>query len=725
MQVKGNIDYSSISGAVLTTDSMLETLELNWPIAAWGDSLTFGTGPATVTGGYVTDLIELYERKVYNGGMPSQTSSAIRAAMVADTAKYPYSLIIWVGRNNIAQQATIISDIDAMIAAAGHNRYIVLSVTNMRSEISGSANYNTIAAINAALASTYGVHYVDVRTELVNSFNPGLPQDVTDNGNDVPPNSLMADDVHMNDAGYQIIADYIVDNYSDILLETSYTNKLINANKVVGLLKGDLQDINVGEYGTFTIGGEPIAYIPGKELVSGSSFYGNGGRLITTAAVLNIAVGNNALLSLTSGNGNVAVGAGALQLTTTGSQSTVIGRFAAFNNTSGSLTAVGYNAALGNTIGTGNVAIGNQALPANQAGNSNVAVGTVALFTMNGGGNNVAIGHGALQLLSGTTSNDTAVGFEALRNLSTGTRNTSVGALSGRFNTTGNDNIFAGYFSGWGNGSSGAVANNVAVGSNTMRLIVAGADGNIVIGANSVNTNSLSGDNNIVVGTSIELPTTSGSNQLSIGNLIFATGGFGTNQTIGIGSVGIANNAPVALLTLGTAGSRAGTISLAGSTSGTITIQSAADAGTYTLTLPTDDGTAANQAFVTNGSGATSWGPVLDSGTWTPTITGVLNVDSTTVSEGQYMRVGNVVTASFHVNINATTETLGTTARFTLPIASNFTLASQLAGGGGMPNPNNGVAAFADATNNEGVIYMNAATDSGFDVYVSFTYQIL
>jgi hypothetical protein len=56
----------------------------------------------------------------------------------------------------------------------------------------------------------------------------------------------------------------------------------------------------------------------------------------------------------------------------------------------------------------------------------------------------------------------------------------------------------------------------------------------------------------------------------------------------------------------------AGSLSLAGSSSGAVTIQSAATAGTWTLTLPTGVGTA-NQFLQTNGSGVTTWASALTS----------------------------------------------------------------------------------------------------------------
>jgi hypothetical protein len=59
-------------------------------------------------------------------------------------------------------------------------------------------------------------------------------------------------------------------------------------------------------------------------------------------------------------------------------------------------------------------------------------------------------------------------------------------------------------------------------------------------------------------------------------------------------------------LTLGAAGVATGTLNIAGTTSGTVTVTTADAAGTWTLTLPANDGTA-NQVLTTDGAGVTSW----------------------------------------------------------------------------------------------------------------------
>ena len=92
-----------------------------------------------------------------------------------------------------------------------------------------------------------------------------------------------------------------------------------------------------------------------------------------------------------------------------------------------------------------------------------------------------------------------------------------------------------------------------------------------------------------------------------------------TNNRVGIGTA-----SPTALLdVIGAASVRS--VEFDGTTSGTVTVQPAATAGTWSLTLPTTAGTN-GQALVTNGSGVTSWGAPAEpidvqtfnsSGTWT------------------------------------------------------------------------------------------------------------
>jgi hypothetical protein len=139
---------------------------------------------------------------VYNGGVGGNTSTQIKARMLAATDKLSWPIIIWAGRNNYSDSATVQADIASMVAALGSSRYLVLSVLNGDTEPSGSTAYNQIIALNNDLAATYGDHFLDLRSYLVAQYDSAQAQDVIDHANDLPPTSLRYNSVHLNSAGY-------------------------------------------------------------------------------------------------------------------------------------------------------------------------------------------------------------------------------------------------------------------------------------------------------------------------------------------------------------------------------------------------------------------------------------------------------------------------------------------------------------------------------------------
>ena len=172
--------------------------------------MTAGSG-STQYHDYLTDLGLLGNVWTYNGGIGGQTSTQIAARETVDTAHQSWPTIIWAGRNNYTDPTTVEADIASMVAHLGHSNYLVLSVLNgnFAGESIGGANYNLIIGINNSLAATYGSHYLDVRSYLVSLYDPSQPQDVIDHSNDVVPTSLRFDNIHLNDAGYQDVANYI------------------------------------------------------------------------------------------------------------------------------------------------------------------------------------------------------------------------------------------------------------------------------------------------------------------------------------------------------------------------------------------------------------------------------------------------------------------------------------------------------------------------------------
>lgn len=117
----------------------------------------------------------------------------------------------------------------------------------------------------------------------------------------------------------------------------------------------------------------------------------------------------------------------------------------------------------------------------------------------------------------------------------------------------------------------------------------------------------------------------------------------------------------------------------------------------------------------------------VTSGTYTPTLTNIANVDASAAYVSQYIRVGNVVTVSGRIDVDATVANTLTTLRLTLPFNSAFTAIEQCGGTGVSAAPPEGGATFrAEAGVSNTVLMSNGAIDATNRVYMfSFTYQIL
>lgn len=149
-------------------------------------------------------------------------------------------------------------------------------------------------------------------------------------------------------------------------------------------------------------------------------------------------------------------------------------------------------------------------------------------------------------------------------------------------------------------------------------------------------------------------------------------------------------------------------------------------AGTGESLLELTNGTGLSIGRTNVTSPATSDGNVY-SGTYTPTLTNTTNVAASTAYACQYMRVGNVVTVSGRVNIDATTTATNTTLGVSLPVASNFA-AAQNAGGTFSPSSAaqsvSGVI-FADSTNDRASFRILIDSAAAADYYFTFTYQVI
>ena len=250
-------------------------------------------------------------------------------------------------------------------------------------------------------------------------------------------------------------------------------------------------------------------------------------------------------------------------------------------------TAVGIEALMANTAGTSNTAVGFQALFSNTSGNDNTAMGTNALRGNNGttapqgsynsafgkdvmwsnttGYKNTAMGHTALGLNT-TGFNNTANGYEVLSQNTSGNYNTAMGYHAGLDVTTGSSNVFIGAFT------------TSSVGVTT-------------------------GSNNILIGNDVYNGLSqAGSNQLNIGNLVFATG-LGTGNNLSAGSVGIGVASPAQKLDVSGNVKFSGALMPAGSAGTSGQVLTSAGPGA----APTWQAAATNSGWnLTGNSGATA-----------------------------------------------------------------------------------------------------------------------
>lgn len=114
------------------------------------------------------------------------------------------------------------------------------------------------------------------------------------------------------------------------------------------------------------------------------------------------------------------------------------------------------------------------------------------------------------------------------------------------------------------------------------------------------------------------------------------------------------------------------------------------------------------------------------SGTYSPTFTSNLNLDSTPVATAltaKYVRLGNNVTVTLYANVDPT-ATGQYSFYVTLPIASNLTSVTQLIGHGG--NATGDVAEIiGDITNDRAMVTATTTSTALHSIYLTFTYEVL
>jgi hypothetical protein len=118
--------------------------------------------------------------------------------------------------------------------------------------------------------------------------------------------------------------------------------------------------------------------------------------------------------------------------------------------------------------------------------------------------------------------------------------------------------------------------------------------------------------------------------------------------------------------------------------------------------------------------------PMVDWGTYTPTVTAVTNVDSASAdADFMYTRVGNIVQGYGSVSIDPTAGSGTTRIEISLPVASNFAAATDAVGGGSAQVTNTTGSIAADTTDDRLALQFQSPTTASMAWRIWFMYQIL
>jgi hypothetical protein len=153
-------------------------------------------GSTAVQGPFVFDWI-------HPGGA---TSLSLRTHTDRDANTF----ILWMGRNNNARPHEVYADIRAAVRhiKALDARFLIVSVTNGGGESLGNQYYVGTVNLNHLLRLEFPDNFVDVRAALLRNASPDA-NDQVDRAADIPPRSLRSDNVHLNDAGQQVVAEVL------------------------------------------------------------------------------------------------------------------------------------------------------------------------------------------------------------------------------------------------------------------------------------------------------------------------------------------------------------------------------------------------------------------------------------------------------------------------------------------------------------------------------------
>ena len=211
------------------------------------------------------------------------------------------------------------------------------------------------------------------------------------------------------------------------------------------------------------------------------------------------------------------------------------------------------------------------------------------------------------------------------------------------------------------------------------------------------------------------------------GNLQITTGNLQLNTTTFI-SWGGAYGANIPSIQ-GTSGSSPGFgFYAAGSTSGlTVAFNGNGSLKFYNYQSPTSFTGTATAGLAVTATGdliTTALSKVATEGNYTPTWTGISNVDSVTAFECRWMRIGDTLTISGKVAINATVDNTATSASFTLPTSASNPQAGYM-NGVGVQEGGGASGSILGYGFNTGIFELLPLVDTTINYSFIFTYRIV
>ena len=306
----------------------------------------------------------------------------------------------------------------------------------------------------------------------------------------------------MTAVGYNAGNDHTYEHYCTYFGYEAGSKATGGYNTYIGALNGDQSSAGTVT-GTFN---SIVGYANFRNPTTGSrnSFVGTAIAESATTAGFNSSVGTASLNALTTGTYNVAFGASAGDNITTGSNNTIIGNGAdassatvsneiTMGNTSVDKFRIpGINFTIKDSTATDNYVLtvdsnGEAGWEAAAGGGGASDINGLSDAITNSSGETIGLGTGALAADDGSSNDNTALGYQAGNDITTGRDNVLMGYQAGDKLTTGLNNVAIGYQAMHTNGTTHDSV--IAIGSKAMEN--AGPTSSVVaIGTNAARNNT-------------------------------------------------------------------------------------------------------------------------------------------------------------------------------------------------------------------------------------------